>query len=70
MQWLDKVNASTKPAQLGPFIKCYSDIEWDVAALFAKPTELMRVMKKARNNWLKSQRVKAKCDDLLPKLNS
>ena len=70
MQWLDKVNASTKSAQLGPFIKRYSDVEWDVAALFDNPMELMRLMKKARNNWLKSQRVKAKCDDLLPKLNS
>ena len=69
MQWLDKINTSNKPAQLEAFITRYSNEKGDVTSLLKAPTELAKVMTQTRNNWRKSQRIKAKNEGLLPKLN-
>ena len=70
MQWLDKINTSNTPALLGVFITRYSAPECDVTSLLNSPTDLAKVMTKARKNWRKSQKIKAKNEGRLPELNS
>lgn len=69
MRWLDRINTSDTPAQLGIFLEFYADRPVDISALLANSKQLLEVMTIARESWLKSQKVKAKADSLLPELN-
>ena len=69
MQWLDKVNTSNNPAQLELFLQRYSNKKYAIKSLLEDSCELAKVMAKARKNWRKAQKIKAKHEGLLPEMN-
>ncbi|MGJ8672774.1 BatD family protein [Rubritalea sp.] len=69
MQWLDRINTSSTPAQLEPFLQSYAEGEYDLENLLHQPRELYPLMVSARKNWLKAEKQRVKVDALLPKLN-
>jgi hypothetical protein len=70
MGWLDRINTSKSPAQLGVFLESYIETTCDITTLLGSPTQLVSAITTARKNWIKAQKVKTKADGLLPELNS
>ncbi|MFC5050771.1 BatD family protein [Rubritalea spongiae] len=69
MQWLDRINTSSTPAQLEPFLQRYTEGEHDLESLLHQPRELYQLMVQARKTWLKAEKKRVKVEALLPELN-
>lgn len=69
MQWLDRINTSSTPAQLEQFLQRYAEGEYDLENLLHQPRELYQLMVQARKTWLKAEKKRVKVEALLPELN-
>ena len=69
MQWLDRINTTSSPAQLDLFLRRYAEGEWRTEELIQSPDELYQVLVPARKAWMKSQKVRKRAERLLPPLN-